>query len=95
MLVNNLLIKRVEDLRTGTSKSTGNSWASRNILLEWEDETGKAYINAVVDEEVWKSLGYQEGDFAALNLRFRTQAKTSGFILNDIRIINPQNAQAL
>ena len=95
MLVNNLLIKRVEDLRTGTSKSTGNSWASRNILLEWEDETGKAYINAVVDENIWQQLGYQEGDIATLYLRFRTQAKTSGFILNDIRIIHPQNAQAL
>ena len=95
MLVNNLLIKRVEDLRTGTSKSTGNNWASRNILLEWEDETGKAYINAVVDENIWQQLGYQEGDIATLYLRFRTQAKTSGFILNDIRIINPQNAQAL
>ena len=95
MLVNTLLIKRVEDLRTGTSKSTGNSWASRNILLEWEDETGKAYINAVVDENIWQQLGYQEGDIATLYLRFRTQAKTSGFILNDIRIINPQNAQAL
>ena len=92
MKVDNIIIKRVGELKTGVSNSTGNKWANRNILLEWEDETGKAYINAVVDEEVWKSIGYQEGDFATLNLRFRTQAKTSGFVLNDIRIINPQNA---
>ena len=92
MKVDNIIIKRVGELKTGVSNSTGNSWANRNILLEWEDETGKAYINAVVDENVWESLGFKEGDLATLTLRFRTQAKASGFILNDIRIINPQNA---
>lgn len=91
MKVDNILIKRVGELKTGVSNSTGNSWTSRNILLEWDDETGKAYMNAVVDEEVWKSLGYQEGDLATLTLRFRTQAKASGFVVNDIRIIQPQN----
>lgn len=91
MKVENILIKRVGDVKSGTSVSTGNKWANRNILLELDDETGKSYLNAIVDEEVWKSLGYQEGAVATLNLRFRTQAKTSGFIINDIRIINPQN----
>ena len=91
MKVDNILIKRVGELKTGVSQSTGNSWANRNILLAWEDETGDSYLSAIVDEKVWNSLGYQEGAIATLNLRFRTQAKASGFIINDIRIINPQN----
>ena len=92
MLVENITIKRVGEARTGISKSTGKKWANRNILLEWEDEQGFSYINAIVDEDVWKQLGYQCGDTATLNLRFRTQVRTSGFIVNDIRIINPQTA---
>lgn len=92
MLVENITIKRVGEARTGISKSTGNNWANRDILLEWEDETGKSYINAIVDENIWQSLGYQEGATATLNLRFRTQARPSGFIVNDIRIIKrPSN----
>ncbi len=89
MLVENILIKRVGELRSGISKSTGNSWANRDILLEWEDETGKSYINAIADENIWKSLGYEEGATATLNLRFRTQVKPSSFIVNDIRIVKP------
>ena len=89
MLVENILIKRVGELRSGISKSTGNSWANRDILLEWEDETGKSYINAIADENIWKSLGYEEGSTATLNLRFRTQVKPSSFIVNDIRIVKP------
>lgn len=84
----NILIKRVGEARTGISKSTGNKWTNRDILLEWEDETGKSYINAIVDEDVWEQLGYQNGDRATLNLRFRTQVRSSGFVVNDIRIIN-------
>ena len=38
MLVENIIIKRVGELRTGISKSTGNKWANRDILLEWEEE---------------------------------------------------------
>ncbi len=91
MLVENITIKRVGEARTGISKATGNKWANRDILLEWEDETGKSYINAIVDESIWQSLCYQEGATVTLNLRCRTQAKPSGFIVNDIRIINPQN----
>ena len=87
MLVENIRIKRVGEVRTGTSQATGNSWASRNILLEWEDETGTSFINAVVDDNVWGQLGFQEGQTVSLNLRFRTQARPSGFVSNDIRII--------
>ena len=89
MLVENIRIKRVDEVRTGTSSATGNNWASRNILLEWEDETGTSFINAVVDDNVWGQLGFQEGQTVSLNLRFRTKPFKSGFIANDIRIINP------
>ena len=87
MKVDNILIKRVGDVRTGTSQATGNRWASRNIILAWEDETGDSFINAVVDEEVWKQMNLHEGDTASLTLRFRTKPFQSGFVSNDIRII--------
>ena len=87
MLIKNIRIKRFGDVRTGTSQATGNSWASRNILLEWEDETGTSFINAVVDDNVWGQLGFQEGQTVSLNLRFRTKPFKSGFVSNDIRIV--------
>lgn len=93
MLVENITIKRVGEARTGISKLTGNKWANRDVLLEWEDETGKSYISAIADEDIWKQLGYEDGDVATLNLRFRTQIRASGFVVNDIRIINPNNQQ--
>lgn len=91
MKVENILIKRVSDVRTGTSQATGNKWAARNILLAWEDETGDSYINAVVDEEIWQNLNLHEGDTASLSLRFRTKPFQSGFVGNDVRIIASQN----
>lgn len=93
MILENILIKRVGDEKTGTSETTGKPWASRNILLAFEDETGESYINAAVDSEVWKSLGFVEGQTVSLNLRFRTRRFLNGFVSNDIRIVNPQNIQ--
>ncbi|MBR5393556.1 MAG: DUF3127 domain-containing protein [Bacteroidaceae bacterium] len=91
MKVENILIKRVGDVRQGTSDATGEKWKNRNIVLSWEDEFGTAYLNAVVDDEIWQSLGYKEGDIATLNLRIRTKVFSNGFVANDIRIKNPQN----
>jgi len=91
MLVENITIKRVGEVVSGVSPTTGKAWTSRSILLGWEDETGEGYIHAQVDNDVWKSLALQEGDKATINLRFRTKAFRSGYITNDIRIINPQN----
>lgn len=91
MKVDNILIKKVGEVTTGTSPTTGKTWSNRNILLAWEDETGESYINAVVDEEVWKQLNLHEDETASLTLRFRTRRFLNGFISNDIRIINPQN----
>jgi len=87
MKVENILIKKVGEVKSGTSETTGKEWASRNILLAFEDETGESYISAAVDEDVWKSLGFQEGQAVSLNLKFRTKRFMSGFICNDIRIV--------
>ncbi|MBR6032993.1 MAG: DUF3127 domain-containing protein [Bacteroidaceae bacterium] len=91
MLVENILIKRVGDVKSGTSDTTGKPWASRNILLAFEDETGESYISATVDTDVWNRLGYAEGQTVSLNLRFRTRRFLNGFVANDIRILDPQN----
>ena len=87
MLLENILIKRVGEVRRGISNATGNSWANRDVLLEMEDETGKSYISAIVDEGVWSQMNHHEGDMVSLNLRFRTQVRSSNFVVNDIRIV--------
>ena len=87
MKVENIKVQLVGSLNQGISSTTGKSWANRNILLAFEDEDGEGYINAVVDEDLWKSLGYKEGDIASLNLRFRTKKFHSGYVANDIRIV--------
>ena len=87
MKVDNILIKKVGEIRKGVSQATGNTWAARNIILAWEDETGESYINAVVDDDVWQSLNLREGDTASLTLRFRTKPFQSGFVANDIRVM--------
>jgi len=87
MKVENIKVQLVGSLNQGISSTTGKSWANRNILLAFEDEDGEGYINAVVDEDLWKSLGYKEGDIASLNLRFRTRKFSNNFIKNDIRIV--------
>ena len=91
MKVENVIIKRVSDVNSGTSVSTGNEWANRDILLEHEDETGKSYMNAVVDESIWQDLNLHKGDRANLTLRIHTKPFKNGFISNEIRIIASQN----
>ena len=87
MKVENIKVQLVGSLNQGISSTTGKSWANRNILLAFEDEDGEGYINAVVDEDLWKSLGYKEGDIASLNLRFRTRKFSNGYVINDVRIV--------
>ena len=88
MLVNNLLIKRVDEVK-GTSQATGNEWKKKNVLLEFEDDFGTSYINAGCDVETWETLGFQEGQVVSLNLKFRTKVFPNSFISNDIRIVKP------
>lgn len=87
-----VLIKKVGAERTGTSSTTGKPWAVRNILLGFEDETGNSYLYASVDSDVWNRLGLVEGTVATVNLRFRTKAFVNGFVANEIRIVEPENA---
>ena len=94
MLVENLLIKRVSEVQNGTSETTGKPWANRNLLLTFEDEFGEGYINTVVSEDVWRRLGFHEGQVVSLNLRFRTNKFRSGFISNDIRVFIPQTQKS-
>ena len=91
MLVNNLLIKRI-DKKEGKSQSTGNEWKNCVVILEFEDEFDKSYISAVADADYWNSLGYEEGQIVSLNLKFRTRTSFTGFVTNDIRIVEPLNA---
>jgi len=90
----NVKIVTVGDVRSGISTTTGKPWASRTVLLRFEDETGESYISAAVDNEVWKQLGYSEGQSATLSLKFRTKRFLNGFVSNDIRIVvAPPTAQ--
>ena len=92
MELSNIKIINVSETKRGTSSTTGKPWASRSILLGFEDNTGESYVFAQVDEDVWNNLGFQVGDVVTLNLKFRTKRYVSGFIANDIRIVEPQNA---
>ena len=92
MELSNIKIISVSDVRRGTSTTTGKPWASRSILLGFEDETGESYMYAQVDEDVWDKLGFEAGQVVTLNLKFRTKKFASGFIANDVRIVEPKNA---
>ena len=89
MELSNIKIISVSEVKRGTSTTTGKPWASRGVLLGFEDETGESYMFAQVDEDVWNQLGFQAGQIVTLHLRCRTKRFSSGFLANDIRIINP------
>ena len=93
MELSNIKIISVSEVKRGTSTTTGKPWASRSVLLGFEDETGESYMFAQVDEDVWNALGFQAGQVVTLSLKFRTKKFSSGFLANDIRIIKPQNVQ--
>ncbi|MBO4550331.1 MAG: DUF3127 domain-containing protein [Bacteroidaceae bacterium] len=91
MLLENIKIITVSEERSGESTTTGKAWCQRNVLLGFEDETGESYMFAQVDGDVWRKLGYNKGDVASLHVRFRTKKFASGWVANDIRIVDPQN----
>ena len=61
MLVENIKIVKVGEVRSGTSTTTGKPWSNRNLLLGFEDETGESYINALVNTADWEQMGLHEG----------------------------------
>ena len=90
----NVIIAAVGDVRSGISTTTGKPWASRNVLLRFEDETGESYISTAVDKDIWEQLGFSEGQNATVSLKFRTKRFLNGFVSNDIRIVvAPPTAQ--
>ena len=93
MELSNIKIISVSETKEGKSTTTGKPWASKNILLGFEDETGESYISAVVDENVWNSLGFVVGQIVTLNLKFRTKKFHNSYVANDVRIVSPQNIQ--
>ncbi len=92
MKLSNVKIAAVSEVQSGISKTTGKPWASRAILLAFEDETGENYLSAAVDAEVWQRLGFEQGQTVDLSLRCRTKRFNNNFIANDIRIVEQPNA---
>ena len=86
-------IAKVDDVKKGTSDTTGKEWAQRNVVLAFNDEEGDEYVMVGVDEDVWQRLGLEEGEEATVRLRFFTKKMMSGYVKNIIRIVEPQNAQ--
>ena len=86
-------IAKVDDVKKGTSDTTGKEWAQRRVLLSFNDEEGDEYISVGVDEDIWESLGLQEGQEATVRLKFYTRKQMSGYVTNIAKFINPQNAQ--
>ena len=92
MELSNIKIISVSETKRGKSTTTGKPWATKNILLGFEDETGESYISAAVDEDIWNTLGLSAGQVTSLNLRFRTRLFNNGYLANDVRIVPPVNA---
>ena len=86
-------IAKVDDVQRGTSDTTGKEWAQRRVLLSFNDEEGDEYISVGVDEDIWESLGLQEGQEATVRLKFYTRKQMSGYVTNVAKFINPQNVQ--
>ncbi len=86
-------IAKVDDVKKGTSDTTGKEWAQRRVLLSFNDEEGDEYISVGVDEDIWESLGLQEGQEATVRLKFYTRKQMSGYVTNVAKFINPQNVQ--
>ena len=80
-------------MKSGVSSTTGKPWASRNILLAFEDEAGENYMLVAVDNDVWQRLCLAQGETANLHLRCRTKRFNNNYVANDIRIVQPENAQ--
>ena len=91
MVLTNLQIKVVGELKTGTSKATGVTWASRNIVLGFQDEDGRDnYISCRCGENVWAANGaaLAVNDIVTARLLFYTRNYSSGFVGNDITILD-------
>ena len=87
MKLNNILVKRVGELKTGTSKTTGKAYANRDILLGWTDETGENYIRATIDAGLLAGSGIEAGNTVQVELSFHTFLTSSGIVANEARVL--------
>lgn len=85
-------IANVSDLTEGTSATTGKKWAQRRVLLSFNDEEGDEYISVGVDEDIWQRLGLQIGQEANVRLKFFTRQQMSGYVSNNVRMVELQIA---
>lgn len=85
-------IANVSDLTEGISATTGKKWAQRRVLISFNDEEGDEYISVGVDEDLWQRLGLQIGQEANVRLKFFTRQQMSGYVSNNIRMVEPQIA---
>lgn len=92
MRFENIQVKHIGEEKTGVSVTTGNKWSSRTILLGWtEQDGGQGYVNAVASGEVWaKSANIEVGDLVSAELSFRTNRFRTGYVANEVRILNIQ-----
>lgn len=87
MEIDNLKVMRIGDVRTGTSKATGNEWSVQDLILSWQDERGETNFIRVTGESIL-CYGLEVGDTISANLNFRTRVLSSGLVVNDIKVIN-------
>ena len=81
-------VKRVGELKTGTSKTTGKKWAIREILFSWTDEAGENFVSATVDGDLFTGQGIDAGSTIQVELTFHTRLLPSGAVANEVRVIN-------
>ena len=91
MKFENLQVKRVGELKTGTSKTTGKKWAFRDILLSWNDEAGENYISATIDAECFAGSGIEQGNTVQAVLAFYTRLLPSGAVANEIKLLKVES----
>ena len=91
MKFENLQVKRVGELKTGTSKTTGKKWAFRDILLSWNDEAGENYISATIDAECFAGSVIEQGNTVQAVLAFYTRLLPSGAVANEIKLLKVES----
>lgn len=88
-------VKVIGELRTGTSKSTGNPWKSQNLVLETLDQEGTQRFSVVAFGDSCDELlreGVRVGDCLLVSLWFNTSSARSGYIYNEIKLLTFERA---
>ena len=83
-------VKLVGETKTGVSQRTGNEWKSCSVMLEWIDSEGTHRVwgnlfNQEVDD--FDQQGFKAGDEAMVRLIFTSRSFASGFVSNNVEIV--------